>query len=84
MDDYQSPPRVFAHHVIKQMVQHMLGEDIAINYEDYLALRVVYRWCGGSWTKLGQGDIIHLQLLSKIVLAWGQMPNRLRHSERVI
>lgn len=80
----QSPPKVFAHHVIMQMIQHMLGEDLVVDYKDYQALRVVFRWCGGSWVKLGEGDIIHLQLLSRIVGAWGQMPGRRLHSEQLL
>lgn len=84
MDDFESPPRVFANHVIKQLVQHLLGDDMVIDYEDFLALRTVFRWCGGSWGALGNGDVVHLQLLQQLVSAWGNMPDRVRSSDRVI
>jgi hypothetical protein len=84
MDDSPSPPKVFGNHVIKQIVQHMLAEDMLLNFDDYQVIRVVFRTLGGSWSQLAQGDIVHLELLKKVVTAWGQMPGREKESDRLI
>jgi hypothetical protein len=84
MDDSPSPPKVFGNHVIKQIVQHMLAEDMLLNFDDYQVIRVVFRTLGGSWSQLAQGNIVHLELLKKVVTAWGQMPGREKESDRLI
>lgn len=84
MNDTEAPPLVFANHVLKQLVAHLLGEDMIVEYDDYMALRTVFRWCGGNWALLGEGDIVQLNLLAKIVSAWGQMPERTREGDRLI
>lgn len=84
MDDFEVPPSVFANHVIKQMVDHSFGGDLELDYQDYMVIRTVFRRCGGSWGLLCTGDLLSLSLLGKIVVAWGQMPERKSTSDRVI
>lgn len=84
MDECNSTPQVFANKVIKQFVQHILADDMVIEPEDYMVIRTVYRWAGGTWDKLGDGDVVMLNLLQKIIGAWGQMPERVKDSDRVI
>lgn len=84
MDDFPSPPKVFGNHVIKQVVQHMLAEDMILNFDDYQVIRVVFRTLGGLWNQIASGNIIHLELLKKVVTAWGQMPGRQKESDRLI
>ncbi len=76
MDDREIPPRQFANRVLKQVIQHMLSEDLVIALDDYMAMRVAFRKCGGSWFEVSQGNIVHLELLKKVVTAWGNMPGR--------
>ncbi len=84
MDDSPTPPRLFAHHVIKQMCQHLLGEDATLRLEDYMAIRTVFQWCKGSWKDLGEGDIVQLALLEKIISGWGRMPGRKKNQDELI
>lgn len=84
MDDFEAPPRVFGNHVIKQLVQHLLAEDMIIGFDDYQVIRVVFRKGGGLWSELANGNIVHLELLKKVVSAWGQMPDRATESDRMI
>jgi hypothetical protein len=84
MDSTPAPPKVFANHVLKQLIQHLFGEDMIVRYEDYQALRVVFRHCGGSWASIEAGDLINFELLKKVVSSWGKMPERIRSSDRVI
>lgn len=84
MNDKPTPPHVFANRVLKQVIEHALGEDIVIEYDDYHALRVAFRSCDGNWGAIIAGDIKQIELLSKIVIAWGQMPGRKRTGDRVI
>jgi hypothetical protein len=82
MNDKPTPPLVFANHVLKQMIEHLLGEDIIIKTADYTALRVAFRSAGGSWTEIGHGNIGHIELLSKFISAWGNMPERERTGDQ--
>jgi hypothetical protein len=84
MDEQTKPPIVFANRVILQLVQHMLAEDMVVEPRDYAAIRMVFRKCGGSWRLFEEGDQVQFELLRTIVAAWGQMPNRLRASDRVV
>ena len=84
MDDTPDPPKILGNNVIGQIVQHMLSDDMVIDYDDYQAIRVSFRSLGGSWSSIASGDIKDLELLKKVVMAWGQMPERKKHSERVI
>ncbi len=84
MDDFEAPPRIFGNHVIKQLVQHLLAPGIIVDFDDFQVIRVVFRALGGSWGQLANGDIVQLELLKKIVSAWGQMPDRQMESDRII
>lgn len=79
-----SKPKVFANKVIKQMIEHILSEDMVVRLRDYLALRSVFRQCGGSWEKLVDGDQIHIELLKRIITEWGQMPGRKEKSDQLV
>jgi hypothetical protein len=77
-------PKVLANKVIRQLVQHMVSGQLELSWEDYTAIRVVFRQCGGSWDQLIQGNIQTVELLKTIVTAWGQSPQRKQEMERVI
>jgi hypothetical protein len=84
MDESLQQPKVFANRIIRQLVQHMVAEDMVIDLQDYLAIRVVFRACGGSWIKFGEGDLKQFELLKAIVLAWGQMEDRRKSSDELV
>jgi hypothetical protein len=69
-------PLVFANRVIRQFADHLLGEDVFLLPEDYRALRLVFRWCQGSWERLELGDIVHNRLLVTIITTWGKKPKK--------
>lgn len=79
--DEEKVPRVFANHVLKQMVQHMFGDDLIVERDDFLSLRIVFRRCGGTWTSILGGDLKQIELLKTLVTAWGNMPGRKHQSE---
>lgn len=78
MNDKPKPPLVFANYVLKQMIEHLFGEDMLIKQQDYQALRTAFRWVGGSWDEIGHGNITHIGLLQKFITAWGALPERKR------
>jgi len=80
----EKPPRIFANHVLKQLVQHMLGEECVIHRDDFVAMRVVFRRCGGSWVRVESGDLSHIDLLKKIVTGWGMLPDRAAEAKEII
>lgn len=82
--DQEEQPKVLANKVIRQLVRHMVSEQLDPSWEDYAAIRVVFRNCHGSWDQLSQGDIRTLELLKTIVTAWGKMPKRQLELKRVI
>lgn len=84
MDDAVWTPSIFANKVILQFVQHILAEDMVVEPEDYLVIRLVFRWCGGSWAALADGDVVMLELIQKIVSAWGKLPERKKESDTVV
>ncbi len=84
MNDREVPPKQFANHVLKQTCAHMLADDIAVEADDYMAMRVAFRNLGGLWSEIADGNIVHLELLKKVVTAWGQMPGRKKRSEESI
>jgi hypothetical protein len=77
-------PKLLANKVIKQFVQHLLGEDMVIDPADFMAIRTVFRWAGGSWESLANGDVLMLELLQKIISAWGKMDERVSESDREV
>jgi len=84
MSEILQPPKIFANKVICQMVQHMISEDMLIEPRDYLALRSVFRRCGGSWEKFADGDQVQIELLKTIITGWGQMPERKKESDNLV
>lgn len=72
MDDPTSLPPIFANRVIRQFADHMLGPETEISEEDFRTIRVVFRYCGGSWVALMGGAIQQLTLLERIITLWGQ------------
>lgn len=84
MDDAPKPPIYFANHVIQQCVGHLFGDELVVELKDYMALRLVFRKLGGSWEQFQLGDIKQIELLKKVVTAWGQMPDRKKQDDEVI
>jgi len=81
MEDQKDPPIVLANKVLRLFVDHLLGEDMITTSQDYTALRVAFRKCGGSWDQVVHGNIVQTHLLTKLVVAWGKLPGRKRNSE---
>jgi len=82
--DQEQQPKILANKVIRQLIQHMVSDEIEPSWEDFAAIRVVFRQCGGSWDELIQGSIDTLNLLKNVVTAWGQMPRRKIEVKRMI
>lgn len=82
--DQESHPRQFANHVLRQIVTHLAAEDMIVTKEDYIAMRVAFRSLGGSWVEIAFGNIVHLELLKKIVTAWSQEPGRKTESDEAV
>lgn len=83
MDETQAPPLVFANRVIRQYVDHGVGAEAILLPQDYYVIRLVFRWCGGSWERLELGDIVHNRLLSRIIAAWGNTSKHKRDVARI-
>ncbi len=81
LDPDQQPPLVFSNRVIRQLIDHMIGEDTISEENDFKSMRLVFRACGGSWQKFMEGDLLNNELLQKIVTAWAQMPGRKQKQE---
>lgn len=71
MDDQPAQPLVFSHKVIKQFVDHLVGE-VELERNDYAIIRLLFRKAGGSWEAIFQGDPKQLESLKSVVLHWGQ------------
>lgn len=84
MDDTPKPPLLFANKVISQMVAHLFGGELVIWPDDFIAMRVAFRRLGGLWDQVADGNIVHLQLLSKVVTGWGKLPGRETQEEQVV
>jgi hypothetical protein len=83
LDPDQQPPLVFSNRIIRQLIDHMIGEDTVTEDIDFKSMRLVFRSCGGSWEKFMNGDILNNELLQKIVTAWAQMPGRKQKQETI-
>jgi hypothetical protein len=68
------PPLLFANRIIRQLVDHMISDDIMLEDPDFDVLRKVFRQCGGVWEKFLNGDPLHNELLKTVVTVWSQMP----------
>jgi hypothetical protein len=82
--DREIHPRQFANHVIKQMAAHMLADDMVVEYNDFMVIRIAFRSCGGKWSEICAGDMDQLELLKNVVTAWGNMPGRKHAGDEVI
>lgn len=83
LDQDVSPPLIFSHRIIRQLVDHLIGEDVITEDQDFLSLRMVFKSRGGSWEKFLNGDIQQNKLLQDIVSAWAQLPGRKRKQETI-
>lgn len=68
----ENQPLVFANRVIRRLVDNTHGNDVILTRENYLAIRTVFKRCGGSWQKLYEGNEDHTRLLIQIVASWGK------------
>lgn len=81
MDDVTSQPKVFANKVIQMVIKHTLPEDFVVEPRDYIAIRVVFRRCGGNWETFGLGEQSQIELLKTIIQSWGAMSARVKSSD---
>lgn len=73
MDDLKPPPKIFANHVIRQMVSHLLGEQTVVDKDDFMVLRTAFRSLGGQWSALSDGSMQHLEILQNVISQWAMM-----------
>ena len=71
-------PSHFAHQIIRQLVDHMYGPDVQMGRMLANSICKVFLDCGGKWTLLAQGNLLHFQLLFMIVTSWFQEPRIVR------
>jgi hypothetical protein len=84
MDAPPPPPSQLANRIIRQFVDHLFGEDMIMGRDDFLAVRTVYRQRGGTWQAIDSGSKDAIDILEKVVVAWGQMPGRKLKSQEGI
>lgn len=75
MEPSETPPLVFAHQVIKQFVNNVVGE-VDIDTRGYRVIRLVFRKLGGSWYELCMGSPRDTDLLIQAVRAWGEAKSK--------
>jgi hypothetical protein len=75
MEPSETPPLVFAHQVIKQFVNNVVGE-ANIDTRGYRVIRLVFRKLGGSWYELCMGSPRDTDLLIQAVRAWGEAKSK--------
>ena len=83
LDPETNPPLIFSHRIIRQLVDHLLGEDFITEDIDFESVRLVFRQKGGSWEGFMNGDMKNNKLLEDIVSAWAQLPNRKKKQETI-
>lgn len=83
LDPETNPPLIFSHRIIRQLVDHLLGEDFITEDIDFESIRLVFRQKGGSWEGFMNGDMKNNKLLEDIVSAWAQLPNRKKKQETI-
>ena len=81
LDNEHQPLLVFSHRVIRQLVDHMIGEDFITEDTDLQSIRLVFRVNGGSWEKLFHGEPRSNEILKNAVIAWSKLPNRKKKQE---
>jgi hypothetical protein len=82
--DAPQPPRQLANRIIRLLVDHLFSEDMIIDLNDYLSIRMVFRQMGGLWCSIDGGDKDQIGKLTQIVTSWGKMPGRKKLSEQGI
>jgi Eukaryotic DNA topoisomerase I, catalytic core len=83
LDPETNPPLVFSNRIIRQLVDHLLGEDFITEDLDFRSIRLVFREREGSWEKFMNGDTQQNKLLQDIVSAWAQLPGRKKKQETI-
>jgi len=81
LDQDEPPPLVFSHRVIRQLVDHMVGEDTVTEDSDFQAMRIAFRQRGGSWERFINGDTNHNNILKDVVVAWSKLPGHKKKQE---
>jgi len=71
MDEKEPSPLLFADKVVHKFVDNLLGR--GIDGEQLASIRVVFRRCGGEWSSILAGDLVHIGLLIRLVQAWGNL-----------
>lgn len=83
LDPESRPPLVFSNRIIRQLVDHLLGEDFITEDLDFKSMRLVFRERGGSWEKFMNGDVQQNKILQDVVSAWAQLPDRKKKQETI-
>jgi DNA topoisomerase IB len=83
LDPETNPPLVFSNRIIRQLVDHLLGEEFITEDLDFRSIRLVFRENGGSWEKFMNGDVQQNKLLQDGVSAWAQLPGRKKKQETI-
>lgn len=73
----------FANRLIRQFTNNLLGSDMIVLPDDFMAIRVAYKKGGGSWEKLLHGDMGHTLFLEKLIRTWGKQSGRIRKTEMI-
>lgn len=76
------PPLVFANRLIRQFIDHGIGDEVVVGEGDYTAIRTAFRYAGGNWERIHQGDPVQHMLLSSLISAWAVAPWRKMNVER--
>jgi hypothetical protein len=70
--------------VIRQIVDHLLGEDLIVEKHDFMVMRTAFRSLGGEWVLVSSGSLPQLELLKQVVIQWGQAPGRRNKTDEAI
>lgn len=82
--DEKNVPKVFANRVIRQLVDHMFGEDLVTEKQDFMVMRTAFRSLGGKWDLINKGSLPQLEMLKQVVTTWGQSPGRKNQSLEIV
>lgn len=74
---------MFGNRVIEQVIRHTLGDTIKIQPADFMSVRVTFRRLGGSWEAVAAGDLKAIDVLKRVISAWGAMPHEDEKDELV-
>ena len=80
-DETPRPPMIFGNQVISQFVSHLWGNTLALRPKDYTTLRVAFRKAGGSWEELANGSPGQIEVLKRVVTAWGKEEGRAKKED---